>query len=53
MEYVDAITRGEPPQEPSRILQASLASQNKAKPDLSQPVEEENISIDDLNAPIG
>lgn len=53
MEYVDAINRGEPPQEPSRIVQASLASQNKPMPNLSQPEPEEKISVDDLNAPIG
>lgn len=32
MEYVDRIQRGEPPQNPTRILQASLASDNKAAP---------------------
>jgi len=31
MQYVDAITRGEPPANPTRILQASLASENKAQ----------------------
>jgi peptidylprolyl isomerase len=29
MQYVDAIERGEPPARPTRILQASLASENK------------------------
>jgi cyclophilin family peptidyl-prolyl cis-trans isomerase len=29
MEYVDRIERGEPPEHPTKILQASLASQNK------------------------
>lgn len=29
MDYVDAIARGEPPQNPTKILQASLASENK------------------------
>lgn len=32
MQYVDAIQRGEPPQNPTRIVQASLASENKAPP---------------------
>jgi peptidylprolyl isomerase len=29
MQYVDAIERGEPPARPTKILQASLASENK------------------------
>ncbi|MBC2664781.1 peptidylprolyl isomerase [Novosphingobium flavum] len=29
MQYVDAITRGEPPANPTKILQASIASENK------------------------
>ncbi|MCP6769974.1 hypothetical protein NL529_34510, partial [Klebsiella pneumoniae] len=29
MGYVDAIERGEPPEHPTKILQASLASENK------------------------
>jgi peptidylprolyl isomerase len=32
MQYVDAIERGEPPANPSRILQASIGSDNKAPP---------------------
>ncbi|KQM13883.1 peptidylprolyl isomerase [Novosphingobium sp. Leaf2] len=32
MNYVDQIQRGEPPQNPTKITQASLASQNKAPP---------------------
>ncbi|CDO36380.1 peptidylprolyl isomerase [Novosphingobium sp. KN65.2] len=32
MQYVDAIQRGEPPQNPTRIVQASLASDHKAPP---------------------
>lgn len=31
MEHVDAIQRGEPPQNPTKILQASLASEGKAQ----------------------
>ncbi|TCM21967.1 peptidylprolyl isomerase [Novosphingobium sp. PhB165] len=32
MQYVDAIQRGEPPANPTKIVQASLASDNKAPP---------------------
>ncbi|MDX1704169.1 MAG: peptidylprolyl isomerase [Altererythrobacter ishigakiensis] len=53
MEGVDAITRGEPPANPTRILQASLASDNKPQvfPQAEAPVEEE-ITADALNAPL-
>lgn len=54
MQYVDAINRGEPPANPSRILQASIAADGKAPPAPRSfaPVAEKEISIDDLNAPI-
>jgi cyclophilin family peptidyl-prolyl cis-trans isomerase len=32
MQYVDAIERGEPPANPTRVVQASLASENKSAP---------------------
>ncbi|MGB5725063.1 MAG: peptidylprolyl isomerase [Parasphingorhabdus sp.] len=54
MEYADTIERGEPPLNPSRILQASVAADNKppvlpgARPNMS----EAPITLDDLNAPI-
>nr|WP_157083260.1 peptidylprolyl isomerase [Novosphingobium lentum] len=32
MDYVDAIHRGEPPQDPTKIAQASIASDNKPRP---------------------
>src|SRR5690606_29786215 len=32
MEHVDKIQRGEPPENPTRIVQASLASEQKAPP---------------------
>lgn len=32
MQYVDAIERGEPPANPTKVIQASLASDNKAPP---------------------
>ncbi|SFF95479.1 peptidylprolyl isomerase [Novosphingobium sp. CF614] len=37
MDYVDKIQRGEPPQNPTKVLQASLASQNKAPPAAAAP----------------
>ncbi|EAQ30068.1 peptidyl-prolyl cis-trans isomerase [Erythrobacter sp. NAP1] len=53
MKAVDDINRGEPPQNPTRILQASLASDNKppvsAAP-AAQP--EQDITADLLNAPL-
>lgn len=54
MEYVDSIARGEPPLNPSRILQASIAADNKP-PVLPGPGtgdSEAPITVDDLNAPI-
>ncbi len=32
MQYVDLLEKGEPPASPSRILQASIAADNKAPP---------------------
>tara|TARA_R110000824_G_scaffold209_12_gene1058 strand:- start:2966 stop:3616 length:651 start_codon:yes stop_codon:yes gene_type:complete len=54
MEYVDAIQRGEPPLNPTRILQASIAADNKPPvlPGAQTVVSEAPISVDDLNAPI-
>lgn len=37
MPYVDAIQRGEPPANPTRVLQASLASENKPAPAPAAP----------------
>ncbi|MBU1252996.1 MAG: peptidylprolyl isomerase, partial [Alphaproteobacteria bacterium] len=54
MAAVDAINRGEPPADPTRIVQASLASDNRPVPppqDYQAPPAAE-ISADDLNAPI-
>lgn len=52
MDGVDAIARGEPPANPTRILQASIAADNKPVP-APQPVVEEEVSItaDMLSAP--
>jgi cyclophilin family peptidyl-prolyl cis-trans isomerase len=52
MAAVDAIQRGEPPENPTRIVQASLASENKPPPAVAQPAGTA-ISADDLNKPIG
>ena len=51
MDAVDAINRGEPPAQPTRIVQASLASQNKAPPRIA-PAVQAPVTADDLNAPI-
>ena len=53
MAAVDAIQRGEPPANPTRVLQASIAADNKPAPAMPAPQVQENISLDDLNAPIG
>lgn len=51
MEYVDAIARGEPPQNPTRIVQASLASENKPRPVITAaPAAVTAPSADELNA---
>ncbi|KLE35616.1 peptidylprolyl isomerase [Aurantiacibacter luteus] len=53
MAAVDAITRGEPPSNPTRILQASIAADGRpqAMPQAVQPAE--RITLDMLNAPGG
>ena len=50
MDAVDTITRGEPPQNPTRILQASLASDSKPQVMAPQPQVEEEITLDMLNS---
>ncbi|MEO1729692.1 MAG: peptidylprolyl isomerase [Pseudomonadota bacterium] len=52
MSGVDAITRGEPPQTPTRIVQASLASDNKPVPTDTGPEINTDITADLLNAPL-
>ncbi len=52
MAAVDAINRGEPPRDPTRILQASLASQNKPKPAAVTAPSAPAITADLLNAPL-
>ena len=51
MDAVDAIQRGEPPQNPTRIMQASLASENKAPPAMPMPVAAP-VTADQLNTPL-
>ncbi|MCR2833963.1 peptidylprolyl isomerase [Parerythrobacter lacustris] len=55
MDAVDAINRGEPPTNPTRILQASIASDNKPVPAPgAAPVDEDApITLDMLNASTG
>ena len=53
MAAVDAIARGEPPANPSRIVQASIASDNKPVPRRAPPQVEQEVTADELNAPIG
>jgi cyclophilin family peptidyl-prolyl cis-trans isomerase len=53
MDVADAIQRGEPPENPTRILQASLGSEGKPPPAPSSAVVEDvAISITDLNSSI-
>lgn len=53
MEAVDAINRGEPPAEPTYILQASMGSDNLPPPPPPAPAEDAPVSADMLSAPIG
>ena len=53
MGAVDEITRGEPPANPTRIVQASIASDNKPVPAPAAPRVEQEITADMLNAPQG
>ena len=54
MAAVDAINRGEPPANPTRIVQASLASENKPSPppmpSAAPAIMEEEVTLDDLSA---
>ncbi|QZD96437.1 peptidylprolyl isomerase [Qipengyuania gelatinilytica] len=49
---VDAINRGEPPANPTRILQASIAADNKPVPAAPRIEAEPVIGLDELSAPI-
>lgn len=53
MDAVDAIARGEPPANPTVILQASVAADNKPVPAPQvAPVADEEITADMLSAPV-
>ena len=53
MSAVDSITRGEPPANPTRILQASIAADGRGRPAPPAPPQaEEEITLDALNAPL-
>ncbi|MGV3730296.1 MAG: peptidylprolyl isomerase [Sphingopyxis sp.] len=57
MQYVDAIQKGEPPAVMSRMVQVSVAADNKPVPPASmlteaQPAAPAEVTIDELNAPI-
>lgn len=52
MDVVDAIERGEPPVNPTKVVQASLASENKPRPAPPAPVAAGPITVDQLNTPL-
>jgi cyclophilin family peptidyl-prolyl cis-trans isomerase len=58
MQYVDAIQRGEPPEQPDRIVQASIGADNVPAPDFMALKKPEpaaalpQITVDDLNKPL-
>jgi cyclophilin family peptidyl-prolyl cis-trans isomerase len=56
MQFVDAIARGEPPANPTRILQASMVADNRPLPNFAAATPAAPtaapITADDLNAPI-
>lgn len=58
MEFVDRIQRGEPPANPSRVVQMSVIADNRPMPPASAlteraPATAAPVTIDQLNAPIG
>lgn len=54
MAGVDAINRGEPPQNPTRIVQASLASDSKPRPvnPTAPAIADDEVTTDMLSAPL-
>jgi len=52
MAGVDAINRGEPPANPTRIVQASMASDGKPVPVITPPAAMTDITADALSAPL-
>jgi peptidylprolyl isomerase len=53
MDAVDTINRGEPPADPSYILQASLASDDLPPPPPPAPRDDAPVTIDMLSGPLG
>jgi peptidylprolyl isomerase len=49
MDMVDTIVRGEPPQNPTKIVQASILSDNKPRPSLAAPAPSGAITADMLS----
>jgi cyclophilin family peptidyl-prolyl cis-trans isomerase len=49
MDAVDEIARGEPPEHPTKILQASLGDQHKPPPAIAPQQEQTNFTADVLN----
>jgi cyclophilin family peptidyl-prolyl cis-trans isomerase len=49
MDIVDAITRGEPPKSPTKVVQASIASDNKPRPVISAAPPAAKITADMLS----
>lgn len=52
MDGVDAIVRGEPPPAPTRIVQASLLTDNRPAPAPMRPAGEQAITADMLSGPL-
>jgi peptidylprolyl isomerase len=50
MQFVDAIARGEPPVNPSKVIQASIAADNVPPPAFTSEPAEAPITVDQLNA---
>lgn len=50
MQFVDAIARGEPPVNPSKVIQASIAADNVPPPAFTSAPAEAPITVDQLNA---
>lgn len=54
MDAVDVIARGEPPANPTKIVQASIAADGMTSPNTSPQIKPATeLNVDDLNAPIG
>jgi cyclophilin family peptidyl-prolyl cis-trans isomerase len=52
MDAIDAIQRGEPPANPTLVLQASIAADGKPQVTAPAPVQQSTLTADDLNAPL-